>query len=90
MRHGGEARSLKRRNARLLRFSPGKLKVRRLDLGLFQWQVAERCGWKATKTYARLEAGQCARTAQHVLDRVAEALQCSVEDLLARRKPRRK
>lgn len=71
--------------ARLLQFSVEKLKARRLALGLFQTQVAERCGWKGSAVYQRLEAGLDHRATRQVLERVAHALECRVEDLLASR-----
>ncbi|MFI5380777.1 MAG: helix-turn-helix domain-containing protein [Tepidisphaerales bacterium] len=64
------------------RFSPAKMRERRLELSLFQTQVADRCGWKVSTVYWRLESGCQLYATPNVLARVAEALQCRVEDLL--------
>ena len=63
-------------------YSPAKLKARRLALGLFQTQVAERCGWKTTRSYQRLEEPYMTRVTPAVLARVAASLECRVEDLV--------
>jgi hypothetical protein len=76
------AASLKASAARLRRFSPEKMRARRLKLGLFQTQAAARCGWKTSAMYQRLEAGLQRRATPQVLDRVARALECRVKDLL--------
>jgi DNA-binding Xre family transcriptional regulator len=80
---------LKRRDANLLHFSPMKLKARRLKLNLFQWQVAERCGWKSPESYQRLEAGDAKRAGKKALAKIAEALKCQLEDLLMAREKKR-
>ena len=76
------AASVKASTARLLRFSVEKLRARRLKRGLFQTQVAARCGWKTPAMYQRLESGLQRRATPQVLNRVARALECRVKDIL--------
>ena len=68
--------------AKLLHYSREKLRSRRLALGLFQTQASERCGWTTPAMYQRLESGPHDRATPEVLERVARALECRVEDLL--------
>lgn len=67
-----------------LNFSSEKLLARRLKLGLFQTQVSAKCGWKTPAMYQRLESGLQHWATPKVLNRVAAALSCSVEELLRR------
>jgi len=76
------AAALKAVERTLTEYSPAKLVARRLQLGLFQTQVAERAGWKTAAGYARLERGTRSRATPAVLARVAVVLDCRVEDLL--------
>jgi transposase-like protein/DNA-binding Xre family transcriptional regulator len=76
------AAAVRASTAGLLRYSPEKLRARRLALGLFQTQMSERCGWTTSAMYRRLESGIQDRATPEVLARVARALECPLPDLL--------
>lgn len=83
----GMAAAVRASTAGLLRYSREKLRARRLELGLFQTQTSERCGWTTPAMYQRLESGLQDRATPEVLARVAHALECPLEDLLYRNDP---
>jgi DNA-binding Xre family transcriptional regulator len=72
-----------RNTSNLPRYSAAKLQTRRLELGLFQGDVAARGGWKDKASYQRLESGRADRARPDILARLAKALECDVADLLA-------
>lgn len=79
----GVAASLaSRADGATLIYSPAKLRSRRLELGLFQTRIAAQCGWSAPTRYQRLESGVQTRAEKHVLERVAQALNCALKDIL--------
>jgi DNA-binding Xre family transcriptional regulator len=78
----GTAAAVRVSTAGLLRYSPQKLRARRLSLGLFQTQTSQRCGWTTPAMYQRLESGLHDRATPGVLARIAHALECPLEDLL--------
>lgn len=78
------AAALKAFDASLLRCSPDKLRACRLACGLFQTEVARRCGWKQPVAYGRLESGMQRRATPRILGRIAEVLGCRVADITER------
>lgn len=78
------AAAVRASTAALLWYSPEKLRARRLELGLFQTQTSQRCGWTTPAMYQRMESGIHDHATPEVLNRVARALECRVEDLLHR------
>ena len=65
-----------------------RIKERRLELGLSQRELADRLGYKAKSAISMIERGERALNASQILP-FAEALDCSIDDLLDGIKPTR-